>query len=169
MKILFNVLILLSLIALQTSHAQGLSLESGSDVTLSNGSGYFLIGLENSFNIVLDNNEIQGRNNGSASQLILNNDGGSVVMGGYTRLGVGAPHIKTKLVQGTTASTTNLLPHGLPDQSKIVSASIIVEADLSGNLYHEHYTVNWHDQANVAATTTIPNGSKYKLYLTYIQ
>jgi hypothetical protein len=53
----------------------------GSDATLSAGSGYLQIGMANNINIVLDENEIQARNNGAASSLNLNLLGGNVTIG----------------------------------------------------------------------------------------
>jgi endosialidase-like protein len=52
----------------------------GSDVTLSSG-GYFQIGTSTGFNLDMDENEIQSRNNGVANNLYLNNGGGDVHIG----------------------------------------------------------------------------------------
>ena len=53
-----------------------LHITNGTDLTLSNGTGYLLIGDESSVNVVLDNNEIAARNNGSESTLHLQTNGG---------------------------------------------------------------------------------------------
>jgi hypothetical protein len=53
----------------------------GTDAALANGSGNVVIGLEAATNIVIDDNEIMARFNGAASQLLLQNDGGNVVLG----------------------------------------------------------------------------------------
>jgi len=67
-------------------------IDGGTDASLSNGSGYAVIGAEDGTNIVMDNNEIIARNNGVSSKLfiqssgstastILNADGGNVGVG----------------------------------------------------------------------------------------
>lgn len=58
-----------------------LQVDGGSDVSLSGG-GYFIINSEDASNMVMDNNEIMARNNGVASQLLLNKDGGTVSING---------------------------------------------------------------------------------------
>lgn len=57
-----------------------LHLTGGVDASLT-GNGYLMIGNPASSNIVVDNNEIVARSNGTASSLILQNDGGSVRIG----------------------------------------------------------------------------------------
>jgi len=54
----------------------------GSDVDLTNGSGVFVIGNESTHNLAMDSNEIQARNNGNASDLYLQSEGGNVRVGG---------------------------------------------------------------------------------------
>ncbi len=54
----------------------------GSDASLNNGSGYVVLGNEGGQNIVMDENEIMARNNGSTSTLFLQKDGGGVSVGG---------------------------------------------------------------------------------------
>lgn len=64
-------------------------IENGVDASLSN-HGFLTMGTLTSTNMVLDNNEIQARNNGVASTLYLNNDGGNLNMcysGGNVRIG----------------------------------------------------------------------------------
>ena len=51
-------------------------------VLTNNGSGIFQIGSSSGANILMDKNEIMARNNGSASTLYLNDDGGNVLVGG---------------------------------------------------------------------------------------
>ena len=74
------------------SPSQKLQIKGGTDASLSNGSGYFIIGDELGTNIVFDNNEIIARNNesssslfiqcsGSTSNTILNENGGNVGIG----------------------------------------------------------------------------------------
>jgi hypothetical protein len=77
------------------SPSQKLQIKGGTDASLSNGSGYFIIGDELGTNIVFDNNEIIARNNesssslfiqcsGSTSNTILNENGGKVGIGTTT-------------------------------------------------------------------------------------
>lgn len=58
-----------------------LHVTSGGEASLT-GNGYFLIGTTGAINMVMDANEIQARNNGSASNLFFNLDGGNVGIGG---------------------------------------------------------------------------------------
>lgn len=64
-----------------TSPSVPLHVRGGSDASLSGG-GYFVAGSTTAGNIAIDNNEIMARNNGSASPLYLNKDGGDVHIGG---------------------------------------------------------------------------------------
>jgi hypothetical protein len=59
-----------------------LHIEGGTDASLSNNSGYMVIGDVNGSNVVFDNNEIIARNNGASSTLFLQNDGGGFEVGG---------------------------------------------------------------------------------------
>ncbi|MCB2222203.1 MAG: hypothetical protein KQI35_17605 [Bacteroidetes bacterium] len=52
----------------------------GSDISLLTG-GYLIAGNTSSYNIVIDDNEIMARNNGSPSPLVLNQEGGNVAIG----------------------------------------------------------------------------------------
>jgi len=95
-----------------------LNITGGSDASLTNGSGYLLLGYESGLNIVMDNNEIIARNNGvsstlfiqcsgSTSNTILNENGGKVGIGTSTPgelLDVdGAMHLKP----GSVPTTAN--------------------------------------------------------------
>lgn len=59
-----------------------LHIGGGSDASLSDGSGYMVIGPLTGTNIVFDNNEIIARNNGVSSTLFLQNGGGAFEVGG---------------------------------------------------------------------------------------
>ncbi len=163
---------------------QRLHLAGDNDANLNPGSGTLQLGETNGVNMLLDNNEILARNNGGNSTLFLNIEGGGVKTGnenkpsdfwatGYSKFGndVSAPWIRTKLVTGTTAAagSTTVIPHGLPDQFKIISAHVVAEHDISGQPFFEHYVTDWHDQNNVAVTTNIGNNKDYKLFLIYIK
>jgi len=68
-----------------------LHLAAGTDASLAAGSGYLVLGMVAGANMVIDNNEIMVRNNGAASSLYLNGEGGNVVVGdstGYSTLHV---------------------------------------------------------------------------------
>jgi len=52
--------------------------DGGSDASLTDGSGYLLVGSEGSTNIVMDNNEIMARSNGGETNLHLQADGGGL-------------------------------------------------------------------------------------------
>lgn len=89
-----------------------LHITSGSDVGLpDNLSGYLMMGSQAGVNMVLDNNELQVRNNGNATHLYLQNGGGNVFIGDATnfnsahRLGVdGNTVITGNLRVGTTVT-----------------------------------------------------------------
>ncbi|RZA01012.1 MAG: hypothetical protein EOP47_12210 [Sphingobacteriaceae bacterium] len=59
-----------------------LHVSGGSDVTLSNTSGFMVIGEVTGLNIAMDNNEIIARNNGANATLTLQNNGAAFVVGG---------------------------------------------------------------------------------------
>jgi hypothetical protein len=84
-----------------------LHIVSGTDLSLAAGSGYLVMGALTSENLVLDNNEIQARNNGGASQLYLQKEGGElsvhyggggsevrITSGGSVGIGTNAPAAK---------------------------------------------------------------------------
>ena len=74
-----------------TNPATRLHIVGGSDTSLVNGHGYLVLGDEAGSNVSFDNNEIQARNNGAASGLILNAEGGNVTMlaAGTGNVGIG--------------------------------------------------------------------------------
>ncbi len=57
-------------------------LENGTDASLSDGSGYLVLGDEAGDNVVIDANEIMARSNGSTSTLFLQQNGGAVFVNG---------------------------------------------------------------------------------------
>ena len=59
-----------------------LQLTNGYEATLSNNTGYFLIGRETGPNLLFDTNEILARNNGGIANLHLQQEGGNVYVGG---------------------------------------------------------------------------------------
>ncbi len=65
---------------------------SGTDVSAAGTGGYLLVGESFGLNIALDNNEIMARDNGAATQLNINIEGGEIVLGNDEtdgRVGVG--------------------------------------------------------------------------------
>jgi len=69
-----------------------LHITGGTDLDLTDNSGFITLGGVGGGNMVLDNNEIQVRNNGAASNLYLQSNGGSVGIGG-----TGAPSYQLEL------------------------------------------------------------------------
>jgi hypothetical protein len=68
--------------ATRLSHSKGITISNTTDVTLSSfGSEGLSIGTSAGTNIGIDNNEIQARNNGAASPLYINGNGGAVYFG----------------------------------------------------------------------------------------
>ena len=59
-----------------------LHIGSGPDVSLTNGTGFLVLGAVNGPNIAIDNNEIMARNNGAVSTLHLQAEGGRTSCGG---------------------------------------------------------------------------------------
>ena len=57
-----------------------LHIQNGADVSISS-NGYLMMGDPTSTNLILDNNEIGFRNNGTWGELVIQNDGGSVRIG----------------------------------------------------------------------------------------
>ncbi|TKK66029.1 T9SS type A sorting domain-containing protein [Ilyomonas limi] len=77
-----------------TAPATKLHVVGGSDASLTN-NGFIVSGPISGFNVVIDDNEIIARNNGAASTLTLNNNGGNLIFNGTTvagaKFGVNTP------------------------------------------------------------------------------
>lgn len=76
-----------------------LHIEGGSDTSPASG-GFLILGTATSSNVSFDNNEIQARNNGAASTLFINHEGGDVAMAagtGAERVGIGTQSPGAKL------------------------------------------------------------------------
>lgn len=65
-----------------TNPGTKLQIDNGSDASLADGSGYFVIGNESGINIAMDNNEILARNNAVNSTLYIQTEGGFTSFGG---------------------------------------------------------------------------------------
>lgn len=70
-----------------TAPSTKLQILGGTDAKLFNNSGFIVSGPEDGVNIVIDNNEILARNNGSTSTLFLQKEGGDVNTGGDVNAG----------------------------------------------------------------------------------
>ena len=97
-----------------TSPKTTLHIDGGTDVTLVDGSGFLLIGDQDGLNIVMDDNEMQARNNAAASELILQNEGGEfrvdsqrLVVKDGGNVGIGIDDPETKLSVLTNFSIVN--------------------------------------------------------------
>ena len=86
-----------------------LQITNGRDSDLSNGSGYLLMGETGGENMVLDNNEIQVRNNGSASPLYLQKEGGELRIGLNGRYhAVGSRQANLNILGGRVSAAGNI-------------------------------------------------------------
>jgi hypothetical protein len=91
-----------------------LHISTGNDVGLTDDlSGYLMLGSQAASNIVVDNNEIQARNNGAVANLFLQNGGGNVRIGDGAflsshKLGVAGDAVVT----GNLRVGTTVLPNG---------------------------------------------------------
>jgi hypothetical protein len=81
-----------------TNPSVPLQVAGGSDLTLSGG-GNIIIGQVGAANVVMDNNEVQARNNGAAAALFINANGGNVAIGANNAQG------DQLWVQGTAGKT----------------------------------------------------------------
>lgn len=88
-----------------TVTAPKIALTDTTDVSLSSTGNAIQIGATSSLNLVVDGNEIQSRNNGAASSLGLNGDGGQVNM-------VTATGVNGNVVIGNTTGSNNLIVNG---------------------------------------------------------
>ena len=93
-----------------------LRLSSTSDAALASTGHGFQIGPDAGINLIIDNNELQARNNGAANTLVLNADGGGITLGA-----VGA----TVNIPGTLTAGTWSLPAGTVVSSTITDGAVI--------------------------------------------
>ena len=87
------------------SPVTSLQINSTTDASLSN-HGAMVLGAATGTNIVMDNNEIIARNNGSASTLYVNKDGGNVILGNSaSKIGIGTQTIvSTRAINTATGA-----------------------------------------------------------------
>lgn len=115
------------------------------DGTLASDTWPLVIGIKTGKNLAIDNDEIQARNNGAASILYLNNEGGTVV--------VGEDGLRTSgqvMIEDTTAST-----------STITGAEVIKGGlGVAGNIYFGG-TLNGRQLRDATSAATIEATNKY--------
>ncbi|MBI4718242.1 MAG: hypothetical protein HY763_10585 [Planctomycetes bacterium] len=86
-----------------------LHVEGGSDTGPASG-GFLVLGAANSGNVSFDNNEIQARNNGAASTLYINHEGGDIALAAAStgeNVGIGTQNPATKLHVLTSSTATS--------------------------------------------------------------
>ena len=84
-----------------------LQVDAGSSATLASG-GYFMTGNSSTYNMVFDRDDIMARNNGAASDLNLNYNGGNVIINGSNstgNVGIGtiSPTARLEVINNTTS------------------------------------------------------------------
>lgn len=90
-----------------------LHITGGTNLSLSDNSGYMTLGPTNSSNMVFDNNEIQVRNNGAATNLYLQTNGGKVIIGS----GAASSHLLT--VSGNAYKTSGSSAWEIPSDARL--------------------------------------------------
>lgn len=85
-----------------------LQIENGTDVNGASG-GFIQTGNTSSYNMGIDNNEIQARVNGVPSELYLQDSGGDLIMkgGGNVGIGIANPEIRLQVGNGTDVNGTS--------------------------------------------------------------
>ena len=108
-----------------------LHITSGNDAGLANNlSGYIMMGSQTGSNMVLDNNEIQVRNNGASGHMYLQNGGGNVFIGDATnftsshRLGVDGNAVVTGALR--IGSTVTPSGYKLAVDGKAICTELLV-------------------------------------------
>lgn len=132
---------------------------TGTDVTAADGTGFAQFGEDGSFNIGIDNNEIQARNNDAASGLAVQSEGGDFAVGvvaspkrfyyeaatGEVRDGIGRQFVRTdtsrsdvEMIQrGTHGGTTDangLMTVTFPEAFTGTPEIVIVPASNAANI-----------------------------------
>lgn len=158
--------------------SQSFPIEKGKDVDLSDDAGYLRMGPLQSINMVLDQNEIQGRNNGNASQLFLNIEGGNITLGtpadnvfiqGYTRIGENGPRIKTRMITGTSDGSNRINYGRQLDGTKVIDASLL--SSYTGGIswvIHQSRFLHFFADA-VSYNPPIAEGELYRLFVIYFE
>jgi hypothetical protein len=115
-----------------------LHVSGGSDVSLANEGGFLVLGEVNAENVAFDNNEIQARNNGAASTLYLQAEGGNVSLhvhqdvsrqviitdAGFMGVGTNAPTARLHVMGSVRLGTSGtLFALGAQQENRVVSGS----------------------------------------------
>lgn len=110
-----------------------LNVVNGTDVSLSSG-GYIQNGVNSGLNLAIDNNEIMARNNGAASTLALNNQGGNIILGSGSagRVGIGLISPGVKFHVGTGEVRFPSFHFDGPRLNIINSGASVFIGDLAG-------------------------------------
>lgn len=112
-----------------TTPISRLHVGSGFEASLSS-HGYLMMGAENGSNLIMDNNEIMARNNGAASHLYLQNEGGNVTIGdpsffnSFHRLGVEGNLVVTGAIR--IGETTGPNGYKLAVDGKAICTELLV-------------------------------------------
>lgn len=150
-------------VGIGTVPATMLHVAGGTDASLGGG-GFIQSGLASALNIVMDDNEIIARNNGAASPLFLNAEGGGIAIGGATppqatvhvQSGGNISQSQGGFVQLGASTATNLSL----DTNEIQVLNNGVPAQLFLNFGGGQ--VNVGESGNVAATALIVQGQALK-------
>ena len=131
-----------------------LQIATGVDVSLANGTGQFLLGSEGGTNLALDNNEIQARNNGAASVLYLQADGGKINIGNSVVIEDTVPLRITNASDASLANGSGYLVLGSDTGTNVVFDNNEIQARNNGavsnlTLQYEGGNVNTGANLNV--------------------
>ena len=124
-----------------------LSINGGTDVGNTSG-GYLQLGMDSTYNVGFDNNEIQGRNGAAVSRLVLNNGGGPVQIGnaiapvGYSLAINGKAICEELKIQASS---------NWPDYVFKENYSLPTLAELSDFIATHHHLPNIPDAATIAS------------------
>ena len=100
-----------------------IQISGGSDVTLTSG-GYFMLGTTSSYNVAMDNNEIQARLNSQSAELRLNWDGGQVR----------SRHVRITAPSGLATQDTALQVTGIRDATLAGGGQLMLGNYTASNL-----------------------------------
>lgn len=108
-----------------------LQILNGSDCSLTT-NGFIQLGASNSWNLILDDNEILGRNNGAGNDFFIQNDGGNVLMCSSKLGGVGV---------GITAGSSLAAGYILSVDGKIIAEEMRIQNSTNwpDYVFADHY------------------------------
>ena len=122
-----------------------LHIEGNNDAGLGSNSGLLLVGNVEGNNILMDNNEILARNNGVENQLILQNHGGNLQIGGKVGLGVvPSALLHLKGLDGTSNRHIKLESNSSSDYTTIYAGTnfIVENSNAAGDFFFRGGTAN---------------------------